>query len=131
MPLELTGRLIKILPEQSGQGKKGTWVKQDFIIETIEQFPKQVCLSAWGDKAGALKTIGTGSQVKVSFFAESREYNGRWYTDLKVWRIDLASAPGKEQADNYVADDKFPSASDDLISQTGLSGEDEIDDLPF
>jgi hypothetical protein len=131
MPLELTGKLIKTLPEQSGQGKKGTWVKQDFIIETIEQFPKQVCFSAWGDKAGVLKTIGTGSQLKVSFFAESREYNGRWYTDLKVWRIDLASTPKSDNSDTYLTEDKFPAVSDDLLSETGLSGQDEIDDLPF
>jgi hypothetical protein len=49
MALEITGKVISILTEQTGSGKNGVWVKQDFVIETTEQYPKKVCFSAWGD----------------------------------------------------------------------------------
>ena len=55
MALELTGTLIKILPEVTGAGKNGSWVKQEFVLETADQYPKKVCLSLWGDKVSDLK----------------------------------------------------------------------------
>jgi hypothetical protein len=97
MALEITGTLIKILPEQTGAGKNGNWVKQEFIIETAEQYPKKVCCSAWGDKVASLKAIPTGTQIKVSINLESREYNERWYTDIRAWKIDVVSAGGSKE----------------------------------
>lgn len=48
--LSITGKVIKILPQQTGQGAKGSWFKQEFVIETNDQYPKKVCFSAWGDR---------------------------------------------------------------------------------
>lgn len=87
MSLDVTGRLVKVLPQQRGQGKNGEWVKQDFIVETTEQYPKKVCFSAWGDKVNDLTRVNVGDELMVSFNVESREYNERWYTDLRAWRI--------------------------------------------
>lgn len=89
MALELIGKLIKVLPEVSGQSQKGAWVKQEFVIETIDQFPKKVCMTAWGDKASDLKQYATGDTLKVTINLESREYNDRWYTEARAWRIEL------------------------------------------
>jgi hypothetical protein len=50
MAHELTGKVLQVLPEQTGTGRNGQWSRQDFIVETQEQFPKKVCFSAWGDK---------------------------------------------------------------------------------
>jgi hypothetical protein len=55
-------------------------------------YPKKVCVHAWGDKADAIKSMKEGQNVKVSFNVESREYNGRWFTDVKAWRIEYAEA---------------------------------------
>jgi len=90
MALELTGKLILLLPEQHGTGKNGPWVKQDFVIETDEQYPKKICFSAWGDKAQQVSALQQGNQVKVFFNAESREFNGKWYTDLRIWKLEQA-----------------------------------------
>lgn len=91
--MDIKGRVLQLLPLQTGEGKNGTWKKQDFVIETDGQYPKKVCISAWGDKIneGALKV---GNEVNVSFDIESREYNGRWYTDVKAWKIDSMSGGG-------------------------------------
>lgn len=98
MAMELTGKLVKVLPEQSGQGKNGTWTKQQFVIETIDQFPKQVCLMAWGEKAGDLNQFAPGDTMKVAISIESREYNDRWYTDVRAWRIESAEGADQQPA---------------------------------
>lgn len=84
--MEITGTLVNMLPLQTGQGKNGAWKKQDFIIETQGSFPKKVCISAWGDKVDFSKLV-TGQTIKVSFDIESREFNGRWYTDVKAFAV--------------------------------------------
>jgi len=91
MSLEVKGKIAKILPEQSGQSRNGGWKKQEFVIETIEQFPKKACFSAWGDKVDIVKQLLQGEEVTVSFNIESREYNERWYTDLRAWKITKGS----------------------------------------
>ena len=66
MALEISGKIIKVLPEQNGTGRNGAWKKQDFIVETKEQYPKKICITAWGDKVNALSQIPMQSDVKVS-----------------------------------------------------------------
>ena len=94
MALEFEGSLIKVLPEVTGQGKNGAWVKQDFVLETEDQYPKKACFTAWGDKSADLKTFALGEKLKIQFSVESREYNERWYTDLRAIRIDSAGVGG-------------------------------------
>ena len=72
MNLEIESKIISILPEQTGEGKFGKWVKQEFIIETNDQYPKKVCFSVWGDKTDALKHVKEGENITVSFNPESR-----------------------------------------------------------
>ena len=99
MALELVGKLIKVLPEVTGQGKNGPWSKQDFVIETLDsQYPKKVCMTAWGEKVNDLKQFADGDTLKATFSAESREYNERWYTELRAFRIELAEGDGSSVA---------------------------------
>lgn len=91
MAHELVGKLIKVLPEVTGQGKNGPWNKQEFVLETLDsQYPKKVCMTAWGEKANDLKQFADGDMLKATFSAESREYNERWYTELRAFRLELA-----------------------------------------
>jgi hypothetical protein len=105
MALDLTARLIKVLPEVTGQGRNGSWVKQEFVVETFDQYPKKVCLTAWGDKIGDLKRFALGDTVNVSLNLESREYNERWFTEARAWRIEAANATANagNVAPNYAA----------------------------
>jgi hypothetical protein len=88
--MQLTAKLIQILPIQTGTGKNGEWKKQDIIVETDGQYPKKVCVSIWGDKINEQQLI-VGNQLTIDFDVESREYSGRWYTDLKAWKIEVAN----------------------------------------
>ena len=123
MALEITGKLYKVLAEQTGSGKNGNWVKQEFVIETTEQYPKKVCCSVWGDKVASVKNLQPGDQVKVSFNVESREYNERWYTELRAWKIEALSGSSENTSSQKT---NFPG---DVTSFTVSTGE--SDDLPF
>ncbi len=129
MALELIGTLVKVLPEQTGSGRNGQWVKQDFVIETQEQYPKKACFSAWGDKAQELKQIALGDKLKITFSVESREYNERWYTDLRAYRIESAEATGYQQAPAAPA--ASPQTATFSSSNALPSFSEDDQDLPF
>ena len=94
MALELTGKLLQKLPVQSGQSAKGAWSRQEFVLETQEGYPRKVCLSVWGaDKVTELASIPEGAVIKVDFNLESRQFNERWYTDVRAWRIERTGSP--------------------------------------
>jgi len=125
MSLEITGKVIAKLPQQSGQGKNGTWIKQDFVIETQDQFPKKVCISLWGDKAKELDAFAIGETLKAGINIESREFNGKWYTDVKAWRIDKAGSSNQSDQAPMPTNDSLPPFLDP--SNTF----EPTDDLPF
>ncbi|OIP02696.1 MAG: hypothetical protein AUJ97_05680 [Bacteroidetes bacterium CG2_30_32_10] len=113
--MELKAKLVQLLPLQSGEGKNGPWKKQDIILETDGQYPKKVCVSIWGDKIN-VNQLQLGNQLTVSFDIESREFNGRWYTDVKAWKIETAGSASPEpeaiqQEENVMLP---PSEGDDL-----------------
>lgn len=89
--MEITGKIIKILQLQSGEGKNGIWKKQEFILETVAQIPRKICFSLWGDKIDQFKAA-EGDEAEISFDLESREFNSRWYTEAKAWKIAKKSA---------------------------------------
>ncbi len=137
MALELVGKLIKVLPEVTGQGKNGPWNKQEFVIETLDsQYPKKVCMTAWGEKANDLKQFADGDTLKATFSAESREYNDRWYTELRAFRLELAegeagpsAAPAPRQAPTQQA---RPAGQSQPAAMTFNSAfDEESNDLPF
>ncbi len=86
--MEAIGKLIAILPEQSGQTERGNWVRGGFVIETEEQYPKKIAFTLFGERVEMIKPFAIGSNLRVQFSAESREYEGRWYTDLRCFRVE-------------------------------------------
>ncbi|MEK6782546.1 MAG: DUF3127 domain-containing protein [Bacteroidota bacterium] len=115
MAMDLKGKIVQILPHQTGMGKKGQWKKQEFIVETQSQFPKKVCLSAWGDKIDQFN-LAVGDTVNVSVELESREYNSRWYTEARAWKVEKSSSGSMAP----------PVGEEPFVQDGGAS-----DDLPF
>jgi hypothetical protein len=89
--MQLTAKLTQLLPLQTGTGKNGEWKKQDIIVETSGQYPKKICISIWGDKINGTQ-LQVGNELRIDFDVESREYNSRWYTDVKAWKIEVAGS---------------------------------------
>lgn len=86
--MKIKGMITQIMLPETGTGKSGkTWTKQDFILETSDQYPKKICFTVMNDKAN-LSQFGELDLVEVSFNIESREYNGRWYTSVNAWKIE-------------------------------------------
>ena len=115
--MQITARLIQVLPLQTGTGRNGEWKKQDIIVETDGQYPKKICVSIWGDRINP-QQLQTGNMLTMDFDVESREYNGKWYTDVKAWKIQLAgdspAAPGPIDAPPPTEEDSPGEAEDDL-----------------
>lgn len=122
--MQLTAKLIQVLPVQTGMGKNGEWKKQNIVLETDGMYPKKVCVTLWGDKINE-SVLQIGNILDVSFDIESREYNGNWYTDLRAWKIDMGGSGAPVPPPAYGAPQAPPAAPVDFTS--GSDG----DDLPF
>jgi hypothetical protein len=113
--MDISGKLLQFLPVQTGQGKNGTWKKQEFILETGDTYPKKVCIAVWGDKID-IGSFKPGETIDVSFDVESREFNGRWYTDVKAWKVvsgkqkegGKTAAASASPIDSMPGDDDLP-----------------------
>lgn len=130
--LEIEGRIAQKFAKQSGQSARGPWMKQDFILEFQDgSFTSEVCFTSFGnDKVAELDKYGVGDEVKVSFNIRAREFNGRWYNDVRVWRISPAgqAAQASQQAQPAQAP-QAPQAPAPSIED--MPAEDGFNDLPF
>lgn len=120
MTLEISGKIVEILEVKSGKSANGEWRKQEYVMETEAQYPKKVCFMAWGDKIDQFN-IQKGETVAVAIDLESREYNGRWYTDVKAWKVSrddatAGSPPPFADQDRYEPPsmDSSPIGEDDI-----------------
>jgi hypothetical protein len=95
---EITAKLIQILEPESGEGKNGPWKKQGFIFETEGEYPRKICILNWGDKVSP-DILKVGHELKISVNIESREFNGKWYTDVKMWKAEKLGAPAESAPD--------------------------------
>ncbi len=132
--MEIEGKIIAVLPQQSGVSSRtgNPWASQDYVIETHEQYPRKCCFRVFGADKIQSMAIKAGEELRVSFDIDSHEYNGRWYNDIRAWkveRIDAAAAAAAQppvaaatsQAQPQGAQAPFPPAPEG----------DNNDDLPF
>jgi hypothetical protein len=119
--MEITGTITQKLAKQSGKSANGEWQKQEFIISVGDKYPKNVCLSTWNDKCDDLENIQIGDTVTAELEISSREYNGKWYTEVKAWKflgLESNQAPKVQESTQPVQSNAYPK-------------EEEKDDLPF
>jgi len=132
MDLRITGKVTKILDEQSGEGRKGTWRKQEFILQTEGDYPKDICILQWGDNIDQW-SLKPGERITAHIDIQSREFNGKWYTDVKVWRVErdqgeqAGAAPRGKGASASAPQPAGPAANFPEYSDSS----DFDDDLPF
>ncbi len=103
------------MQEVNGQGKNGTWRKQEFVLQQPGQYPKNLCMEIWGDKIDRYG-LKEGMNVRAKIDLESREYNGRWYTNVKVWDLneDMVGMPNP----GTQAPPSAPASSDSAVGGT-------------
>ena len=122
--MDINGLVYKILPVQSGTSARGEWQKREIIIEQPDEFNRKVCVTFFGDKAAEAASLREGDKVSISINIESREYNGRWYTNVNAWRINQTPAAATPPA--------APVAEEAPFKEPAMPATaDAVDDLPF
>lgn len=133
--MEITGKVVRLGALTEGTSTRGPWRKQDLIIETEEQFPKTVCLTCWSNQIDEIQKFAPGQAIKAQIDLSSREFNGKWYTDVRVWRFDpigvtAAPAAAPAQPTQQPAMHQTPPAAAPT-QEFYAPSEDSVDDLPF
>ncbi|HZK03151.1 MAG TPA: DUF3127 domain-containing protein [Bacteroidaceae bacterium] len=127
--MELSGKIIAVLEERGGISKStgNEWKVQEYVLETQEQYPHRMLFSIFGADKIKQANIKAGDEVTVSFDINCREYNGRWFNDIRAWKIEHLSTEVVQKAEYY--DDLAEKSSD----SKGISSiaEGDKDDLPF
>ena len=91
-------RVVEFLGETSGTSKAGNpWKKKEWLVEPLNQggqFIRKIKLQCFGERSDTLNLL-PNKDYTVYVDLESREYNGRWYTEVSVYRADeLNMQPG-------------------------------------
>ncbi|MBQ8450871.1 MAG: DUF3127 domain-containing protein [Bacteroidaceae bacterium] len=125
--MEITGKIIAVLPERGGVSKTGNeWKMQEYVLETHEQYPRKICFNVFGADKIAQFNIQVGEEMTVSFDINAREYNGRWYNDIRAWKVERGVAPAP--AAPYEA---APQVNAPKVTAPDFSAQGEDDGLPF
>jgi hypothetical protein len=127
--MEVTGKIILALPEMSGTSKAGNaWKKREYVLETQETYPRKIHFDFFGERADQFP-LNVGDVIKLSFDIESREYNDRWFTSIRGWKAEpaTAAAPGAP-APMAAPAQAFPEPP---AAPTYPSAPSATDDLPF
>lgn len=134
--MEITGKVVRLGGLTEGTSARGPWRKQDLIIETDEQYPKTVCLTCWTNQIDEIQNMVPGQLIKAQIDISSREFNGKWYTDVRVWRFENPTASA-QPAPAYAAAPQ-PQAMHQTAPQASFandtpffSDDNNGDDLPF
>ena len=130
--MELTGKIIAVLPERGGVSKAGNeWKIQEYVLETQEQYPRKMMFNVFGADRISQFNIQLGEVLTVSFDIDSREYNGRWYNDIRAWKVDRNAAGAPMPTAAPAGAPLPPPVADPFSAAPQMSASNEADDLPF
>lgn len=126
--LSLKGRVILILPEETINKKDGSqMIKKQFVVDTEEQYSKKVCFQVLNEKVNIPK-IGTLCEVR--FNVDSREYQGKWYSQIVCWSIWEQKNSAPSQSNTTSAPTERPyDKNEPQFSQ--VTDDEANDNLPF
>ena len=140
--MEVVGKIIQVLPAQEGVGRNGNpWKVQPYVLETLDQYPRKVHFEVFGEDRIKQNPCDIDQLVTVSFDIESREFNGRWYTSIRAWRIQQgdttqaaavpAAAPAAAPVAAAPAAPAAPVEAPANVDPFDASSGDGTSDLPF
>ena len=138
--MDLTGRIIAVLPAQSGVSSRtgNSWMSQAYVIEVPGQFPRRCVFRLFGEDRIKQFNIQMNEDVTVQFDIDAHEYQGRWFNDVRAYNIirgqvppvapapvaGAAPFPPQQAAAPAAATAPFPPAQE-------APAEGAADDLPF
>ena len=135
--MEIIGKVVRLGNLTEGTSARGPWRKQELIIETEEQFPRTVCLICWTNQIEEIQRFAPGQTIQAQIDISSREFNGKWYTDVRVWRFEPVGAQAPAQTVGTATPQPqpmshpTPPAANPSTEFYPPAGDDSTDDLPF
>ena len=98
--MEITGKIIAVLPPKQGvsQSTGNAWMCQDYVLETQEMYPKKVCFNVFGAEKIQEMNIQLGEMLTVSLEINANEYQGKWFNQVRGWKVVRVPAQGQQQA---------------------------------
>lgn len=136
--MDIVGKIIQVLPMQQGTSQRtgNPWSLQSYVLETIESYPKKVCFEVFGEDRIKANPCNIDDVVTVSFDLESREFNGRWYTSVRAWKIQQGAVttqaqPQTQPAATTVAPQPAVGNLQTFEQASAAAPEDDGTDLPF
>ena len=132
--MEIIGKVVRLGNLVEGTSARGPWRKQELIIETEEQYPRTVCLSCWTNQIDEIQKFAPGQTIKAQIDLSSREFNGKWYTDVRVWRFDPVGTTAAPAAPAQPVQQPAMHQTPQAVQPTTEyypPAEDSVDDLPF
>lgn len=126
--MEIQGKIIQVLAPQKFTTRNGEMTRYSFILETTGNYPKKVKFDVLRDEAWGNMNVQVGMMANVSFDADSREWQGRWYTSLTCWRVqNLEQAQRQaQQQQQFNAPQPNVQATPQPVNENKSK-----DDLPF
>lgn len=87
--MELTGKVIAILPANSGISARtgNSWMSQEYVIEVPGQYPRKMLFRLFGEDRIKQFNIQAGEEITVQFDIDAHEYNGRWFNEIRAYNI--------------------------------------------
>ena len=125
--MEFEGVVYKIMPATKGTSARGEWQRQEVIFELPQEFSRKICVIFF-NKESDVARLREGMTCTVSVNIESREYNGKWYTDVRAWRVQpkqeeaAVAAPPMPDMPPFMEEPQYASPASSAA---------EVDDLPF
>ncbi|MCQ2309766.1 MAG: DUF3127 domain-containing protein [Bacteroidia bacterium] len=139
--MELIGKVLQLGTLTEGSSPRGPWKKQELIIETMETYPKKICVLCWNERVNEANGFFVGQIVTIQISIESREFNGKWYTDVRAIRFDQQPAqpvaqqqpamPQMQQQPMAQPQQNFGQAPLPPVNEAYFASSDNGDDLPF
>ena len=122
--MELTGKVIAVMEARSGTSARtgNAWMTQEYVIEIPGQFPKRCAFSIFGEDRIKQFNIQNGEDITIQFDIDARQYNGRWFNDIRAYNV-IRGQSKQSVAPNAVVDNPFPPIGEVSGSDGG--------DLPF
>ena len=129
--MELTGKIIDVLPAQSGTSSRtgNPWMSQEYVLETHDQYPRKCCFRVFGEDKIKQFNIQSGEEITVSFDIDASEWQGRWFNRINAWAVNrnLQQPAVAAPAADFIA----PQPASTFPPVAEPAGEGSADDLPF
>jgi hypothetical protein len=108
--MEIKGRILAVLEEKSGTSQRtgNNWRCGQYVLETIEQYPKKILFEVFGEEKIHSMNIHIGEELTVFFDVDAREYNGKWYNQIRAWKVERQIEKVYQNAQSPVPMEPFP-----------------------